>query len=89
MSLDKTLKEKIIKKFQRADTDTGSAEVQIALLNERIAYLTNHLKEHKKDFHSRRGLFLIVNKRRKLLNYLKQKNVFLYEEIVKKLKLEK
>ena len=89
MSFDKTIKEKLIKKFQRGEKDTGSAEVQIALLNERISYLTGHLKEHKKDFHSRRGLFLIVNKRRKLLNYLKQKNIFLYEELVKKLKLDK
>lgn len=89
MSLDKITKQKLIKKFQRSETDTGSAEVQIAMLNERIAYLTGHLKEHKKDFHSRRGLFQIVNQRRKLLNYLKQKNVFLYEELVKKLKLDK
>jgi small subunit ribosomal protein S15 len=89
MSLVKIAKEKVIKKFQRSEADTGSAEVQVALLNERIAYLTNHLKTHKKDFHSRRGLFKIVNQRRKLLNYLKLKNVFIYEELVKKLKLDK
>lgn len=89
MSLVKTAKEKVIKKFQRSEADTGSAEVQVALLNERIEYLTGHLKTHKKDYHSRRGLFKIVNQRRKLLNYLKLKNVFVYEELVKKLKLDK
>lgn len=87
MALTKTTKEKVIKNFQRAEADTGSAEVQVALLSERIAYLTGHLKIHKKDQHSRRGLLQIVNKRRKLLSYLKSKNVFKYEELVKKLKL--
>lgn len=87
MSLGKNTKEKVIKKFQRADNDTGSAEVQVALLSERIVSLTEHLKTHKKDLHSRRGLLQIVNKRRKLLNYLKNKNVFAYEELVKKLKI--
>ncbi len=87
MSLAKTIKEKVIKKFQRTEKDTGSAEVQVALLSERITSLTGHLKLHKKDSHSRRGLLQIVNKRRKLLNYLKNKNVFAYEELVKKLKI--
>lgn len=88
MALQKEIKEKIIKKFQRADTDTGSAEVQVGLLSERITELSEHLKGHKKDFHSRRGLLQMVNKRRKLLNYLKEKQEKLYKDIVKRLNLK-
>jgi small subunit ribosomal protein S15 len=88
MSLQKEIKEKIIKKFQRVKNDTGSAEVQVALLSERIKYLSDHLKLHKKDAHSRRGLLQLVNKRRKLLNYLKGKQAGLYQGLVKKLDIK-
>ncbi len=88
MSLQKETKEKIIKKFQRAKTDTGSADVQVALLSERIKSLSDHLKQHKKDAHSRRGLLQLVNKRRKLLNYLKTKQAGAYEGLVKKLDIK-
>ncbi|OGC51649.1 30S ribosomal protein S15 [candidate division WWE3 bacterium RIFCSPLOWO2_01_FULL_39_13] len=88
MSLKLDEKQKIIKKFQRVKDDTGSSEVQIALLSERIVALSGHLKLHKKDFHSRRGLLQMVNKRRKLLSYLKTKQRTIYEDIVKKLKLK-
>ncbi len=87
MALEKKTKEKVIKKFQRSEIDTGSADVQVALLSERITYLQGHLKLHKKDNASKRGLLRIVNQRRKLLNYLKTKNVLVYEELVKKLKI--
>jgi small subunit ribosomal protein S15 len=88
MSLNKIIKKKIIETNQRADADTGSPEVQIALLTERINALTDHLKIHKKDFHSRRGLLQLVNKRRKLLNYLKLKQNEVYQTVLKKLKLK-
>ena len=71
-----------IDKFQRHDSDTGSPEVQIALLSERIVYLTEHFKTHKKDHHSRRGLLKLVGKRRRLLDYLKAKDVEKYREII-------
>jgi small subunit ribosomal protein S15 len=87
MALEKNTKEKVIKKFQRSEKDTGSADVQVALLSERITYLQGHLKLHKKDNASKRGLLRIVNQRRKLLNYLKNKNILVYEELVKKLKI--
>lgn len=80
-------KKEIIEKFRNHDGDTGSAEVQIAILTERINYLTEHFKTHKKDHHSRRGLLKMVGKRRRLLNYLKQKDTDRYRAIVKKLKL--
>ena len=82
-------KAEIIKKYQTHEGDTGSPEVQIALLSERIAHLTEHLKVHKKDNHSRRGLFKMIGNRRNLLNYLADKDVQRYREIVKKLKLRK
>ena len=88
MALDKSSKTKLIKKFQRADKDTGSCEVQIAILSERISQLTDHLKLHKKDFHSRRGLLQMVGKRRKLLNYLKTKQYTVYTDLVEKLKIK-
>lgn len=71
-----------IDKFQRHDSDTGSPEVQIALLSERIVYLTEHFKTHKKDHHSRRGLLKLVGKRRRLLDYLKANDVEKYREII-------
>lgn len=82
-------KQEIIKTYQREDNDTGSSEVQIALLSERISELTEHLKVHKKDNHSRRGLYKMIGKRRNLLNYLSKIDVERYRAIVEKLKLRK
>ena len=82
-------KQEIIKTYQREANDTGSSEVQIALLSERIAELTEHLKVHKKDNHSRRGLLKMVGSRRNLLNYLAKKDVQRYRDIVEKLGLRK
>lgn len=82
-------KKKVIASFAKHDKDTGSAQVQIAILTKRIEELTEHLKEHKKDNHSRRGLLLMVGKRRKLLNYLKNSKPEVYEEVIKGLKLRK
>lgn len=78
-------KDKVIDKFQRHERDTGSPEVQIALLSERIGYLTEHFKTHKKDHHSRRGLLKLVGKRRRLLDYLKAKDVNRYKEVIEEL----
>lgn len=85
----KEQKQKIIDTFKVHSRDTGSAEVQIALLSERINNLTEHFKTHKKDFHSRRGLLLLVGRRRRLLSYIKEKDIQKYEEILEKLKLRK
>lgn len=82
-------KQQIINEYRRDEKDTGSSEVQIALLTERINELTEHLKVHKKDNHSRRGLLKMVGKRRNLLNYLAKKDVNRYREIVEKLGLRK
>lgn len=76
-------------KFAQHQGDTGSTEVQVAILTERINMLTDHLKDHKNDNHSRRGLLLMVGKRRKLLNYLKNSRPTTYEEVLKSLKLRK
>lgn len=89
MAVAKETKAGIIKKFARDAKDTGSAEVQIALLTEDIKRLTEHLKEHTHDFHSRRGLLKKVGKRRNLLNYLAKEDVTKYREVVKKLGLRK
>jgi len=89
MSTIKDKKKEIIDDFSKHDTDTGSPEVQIALLSERIASLTEHFKKHKKDHHSRRGLLMLVNKRRKLLSYLKSSDGDKYQEVIKKLGLRK
>jgi len=78
-------KQEIIEKFKAHDADTGSPEVQIALLSERITYLTEHFRTHKKDHHSRRGLLKIVGQRRRLLDYLKSKNVERYRSVIKEL----
>lgn len=80
-------KEKLIKKYKLHEVDTGSPEVQIALLSEEIDRLTLHLKKHSKDFHSKRGLLKMINKRRRLLRYLQKKDEKRYNSIVKKLKL--
>ena len=87
MALLKEEKNKIVKEFQNSDADTGSSEVQIALLTENINKLQSHFKIHKKDHHSRTGLIRMVNLRRKLLAYLKRKNLESYQEIIKSLKL--
>ena len=86
--IDKTKKKKLIEKFKEHLDDTGSAAVQIALLSERINYLTDHLKKHKKDFHSRRGLLILVGRRRRLLTYLKTKDPQSYGEVAKELNLK-
>lgn len=78
-------KQEIIKQFQVKEGDTGSSEVQIALLSERIVYLTEHFRSHKKDHHSRRGLLKIVGKRRRLLDYLKKIDVERYRSIIARL----
>jgi small subunit ribosomal protein S15 len=80
---------KIIKEYQRAPNDTASPEVQVALLTNRIAYLTEHFKTNKKDNHSRRGLLAMVSQRRKLLDYLKRKDVSRYQDLIGRLGLRK
>ncbi|HLE49268.1 MAG TPA: 30S ribosomal protein S15 [Patescibacteria group bacterium] len=89
MALSKDKKQEIIKKFAIEKGDTGSPEVQIALLSVQIDKLAEHLKEHKKDNHSRRGLLSMVAKRRRLLNYLKKRSEERYLKLTKELKLEK
>lgn len=87
--MTKERKQEIIATYKREENDTGSPEVQIALLTERISELTEHLKVHQKDNHSRRGLFKMIGKRRNLLNYLAKKDLPRYREIVKQLNLRK
>ena len=82
-------KTQIIENFKRKEGDTGSPEVQVALLTERITYLTEHFKVHKKDFHSKTGLLKLVGQRRKLLNYLKRKDIQRYRELIERLGLRK
>ena len=89
MALTKEVKESIVKKYAKTEGDTGSAEVQIAILTEEINALTEHLKVHAHDYHSRRGLLKKVGQRRSLLNYLLRKDVTRYREIVKSLGLRK
>jgi small subunit ribosomal protein S15 len=89
LALVKDKKTNIIETFKTHPKDTGSAEVQIALLTERINSLGDHFKQHKKDFHSRRGLLTMVGRRRRLLTYLKKKDVKKYQHTIEKLKLRK
>lgn len=89
MTLQKEAKSAIISKYQTHDGDTGSAEVQIALLTARINQLTEHLKQHKKDHHSRRGLLMMVGHRRRLLNYLSKKDIQRYRSVVDRLGLRR
>lgn len=89
MVLVKDKKKNIIEDFKTHSMDTGSADVQIALLTERINMLTEHFKRHKKDFHSRRGLLMLVGRRRRLLDYLRQTDAEKYEKILQKLNLRK
>ncbi|OGB75325.1 30S ribosomal protein S15 [candidate division Kazan bacterium RIFCSPHIGHO2_01_FULL_49_10] len=89
MTLETTKKKKIIGTYQAHNKDTGSAEVQVALLTEKVKELTRHLKVHQKDFHSRQGLFKIVGNRRRLLNYIKTKHPKKYSALIDKLKIRK
>ena len=89
MALSKDDIQSIIKKFGDNDGDTGKTEVQIALLTERIKYLTEHLKEHKKDHHSRRGLLKLVGQRRRLLRYLMRKDITRYRNVISELGLRR
>ncbi len=82
-------KDKVIKEYAKHEGDTGSPEVQVALLTNRISYLTEHFKSHAKDFHSRTGLLKLVGQRRKLLNYLKNKDIARYRELINRLGLRK
>ena len=89
MSITVERKQQIIREFKVHDTDTGSPEVQIAILSERILNLTEHFKTHKKDHHSRRGLLMMVNQRRRLLDYLKAHGVERYRAIISRLGLRR
>jgi len=89
MALAAVRKAEVVKKFQRDPSDTGSPEVQIALLSERITYLTDHLRTHKKDHHSRRGLLKIVGQRRRLLDYLKRCDLDGYRNVITTLGIRK
>lgn len=89
MALTKDEKKQIIEDFKIHDKDTGSSEVQIAMLTKRINLLTEHLKTHKKDHHSRRGLLKMVGRRRALLNYLRKKDLDRYKDVIQKLNLRK
>ncbi|MEG0994869.1 MAG: 30S ribosomal protein S15 [Bacilli bacterium] len=89
MALTKEVKEEIVKKYARGEHDTGSAEVQIAILTDSINILTTHMQEHIHDFHSRRGLLKKVSQRKRLLTYLAKKDVVRYREVVKQLGLRK
>ncbi|OGV89512.1 30S ribosomal protein S15 [Microgenomates group bacterium RBG_19FT_COMBO_39_10] len=89
MALTTNEKKKIIKKFAQSKEDTGSPEVQVALLTAKIKKLTGHLKEHKKDVHSRRGLLSLVSKRRRLLAYLLKRDEKRYKDVISDLKLSK
>ena len=82
-------KQEIIKEYGKSDTDTGSAEVQVALLSSRIDHLTDHLKTHRKDHHTRRGLLMLVGKRKRLLQYLQNQDVQRYRDIIEKLGLRR
>ncbi len=82
-------KEEMIEKFKLHETDTGSPEVQVAILTHRISYLTEHLKIHKKDHHSRRGLLILVGRRRSLLDYLKKKDISRYRTLIERLGLRR
>ena len=89
MALTKERKEAIVSEFARSKGDTGSVEVQVALLTERINTLTEHMKEHKHDYHTNRGLLMLVGKRKSLLDYLKREDVQRYRELIEKLNLRK
>ncbi len=89
MSITAERKDELIKEYGTKEGDTGSPEVQVAILSERISNLTEHLKTHKKDFHSRRGLLMMVGQRRRLLDYTKGKEAKRYEDLIKRLGLRR
>jgi len=89
MAIDKTQKHTLIEDYKIHETDTGSPEVQIAILSSRILYLTDHFKTHKRDHHSRRGLLKLVSQRRKLLDYLKKSDQARYEKVIERLDIRK
>lgn len=89
MSISLARKQELIQEYARAPNDTGSPEVQVAILSERIRNLTEHLSTHKKDFHSRRGLLVMVGQRRSLLDYLKRAEIGRYEELIGRLGLRR
>ena len=89
MSLTAEAKREIVSKFGKSDTDTGSTEVQVALLTRRINDLNEHLREHRKDHHSRRGLLMLVGQRRRLLKYMQKNNLEGYRELIKELGLRR
>jgi small subunit ribosomal protein S15 len=89
VALDTEQKQEIIDRYRVHDADTGSPEVQVAILSERISYLTDHFKVHAKDHHSRRGLIKLVGQRRRLLNYLKDKDIERYRALIEQLGLRK
>ena len=89
MSISTAEKAQIVGEYQQAQNDTGSPEVQVALLSSRISYLTEHFKSNAKDHHSRRGLLALVSQRRKLLDYLKRKNADRYQSLIERLGLRK
>lgn len=89
MSITAERKQELIKEYAKVDGDTGSPEVQVAILSERIRNLTEHLKTHKKDFHSRRGLLMMVGQRRRLLDYLRSREVTRYQTLVERLGLRR
>ena len=89
MSITSEKKTEIINEFATKKGDTGSPEVQVAILTERISNLTEHFKEHKKDVHSRRGLLMLVNKRRRMLNYLRKNDFERYEKVIQRLGIRK
>src|SRR5690606_1788546 len=89
MSITAERKQEVIQEYATGEADTGSPEVQVAILSERIRNLTEHLKTHKKDFHSRRGLLMMVGQRGRLLDYLKRKEVSRYERLVERLGLRR
>jgi small subunit ribosomal protein S15 len=89
MSINAESKSKVVSEFKRTENDTGSPEVQVALLTSRIVHLTDHFKTHKHDHHSRRGLLRLVNQRRSLLDYLKKKDIQRYRDLIERLGLRR
>ncbi|CAK7191925.1 30S ribosomal protein S15 [Commensalibacter sp. Nvir] len=89
MSITRERRSQLMKEYQTKENDTGSPEVQVALLTDRIVNLTEHMKEHAKDFHSRRGLLKLVGQRRRLLSYLRNKDQMRYENLIKRLGLRR
>ena len=89
MSINAETKSKVVSEFKRSESDTGSPEVQVALLTARVQHLTEHFKSHKHDHHSRRGLLRLVNQRRSLLDYLKKKDIQRYRDLIERLGLRR